>query len=104
MRITLNDLKAVVANLDRLAHELDLLESNEHSDLAQGSITYGRAYRLHMVRDGSHGQNTHPLATSGTGFLGMTKAQAYDSLQMIVGTLWAVSAARHDSKMHAVQK
>ncbi len=78
--ITKRDLGAMLERLALSMRGSGLDTSRLH--LEHGSKTYGRAFRLYLRDPQSGGLHTVP-GMSSSGFLGMTKAEAYHSLDML---------------------
>jgi len=118
-RVTVGDLRKLAADIERMCKALGILEGGEwsadsaepmpehladsryrfpHLVLDEGSVTYGRAWRL----NGSGGdkyRTAHfdPLRL-GSGYLGATKAEAMRALRGVQAGLWsAMDAAERDS-------
>ncbi len=90
--ITKRDLEGMLERLTRGMRAADLDPTHLH--LEHGSKTYGRAFRLYLRDPQSGGLATVP-GMSPSGFLGMTKAEAYQSLHMLCQGVEMVNA-RHD--------
>ena len=67
------------------------------SVLENGSRYYGRAFRLYSTPSGKYQCNRHPAFDGSSGYLGMTKPEAEQSLSCIAEALWAVARARRES-------
>ncbi len=117
MGVTVRDVRAAVARYESACREAGLIRAHERIALDEGSATYGRAWRvavtdvLEPVRvvlpETERGRVTHsgstfiaptgwrfcsghysPPGTSASGFLGVTKAEAQQTLHTIVRTIW----------------
>ncbi len=115
MSVTVRDVRAAVARYEDACRAEGLIQAHERIVLDEGSATYGRAWRvavtdvLEPVRDGSpeRGRVSHSgftfvapdgwrfcsghysaPGTSGSGFLGITKAEAHQTLSTISETIW----------------
>ncbi len=115
MSVTVREVRAAVARYESACREAGLIRAHERIVLDEGSATYGRAWRvavtdvLEPLRAGhpERGRVSHsgvtfvapdgwrfcsahysPPGTSGSGFLGVTKAEAQQTLLTIVHTIW----------------
>lgn len=80
MTTTTTDLRYA---LERLARDMSSAGlDTSHLHLEHGSKTYGRAFRLYLRDPQTGGLGTVP-GMSSSGFLGMTKAEAVQSLDML---------------------
>lgn len=97
-RITITDVRPALARYAEACKEAGLIPEGMHVGLAEGSQTYGRAWRVYltgdMVRD-EKGQPTFPKGSGhnrppvGDDYLGWTAAEALAALQERTSGLWA---------------
>lgn len=89
-KVTTADLeRALVAHVQALrAH--GMIGADETVGLDHGSKTYGRAFRLFLKRGSSGAHYSPPMGGSG-GYLGMTKADAFDRLTTLTGAIYDVT-------------
>lgn len=97
-KVNMHDLRVRVQQVELLAHDLGLLQGGEWVDgipehladshyrfphlwLDQGSATYGRAWRLHAVGGQKYQTGHHDVFHMGSGYLGWTKAEAFQTLR-----------------------
>jgi hypothetical protein len=84
-RVTIKDVEAVFKLYTDFIEELySLPHGKGKPSLVEGSKTNGRAYRLYYENAGG-GQSYYP-GTSGNGYLGMTKKEAYETLWIMYVT------------------
>ena len=97
-RITTANLRGLVAQIEARADALGIIETNrgERLVLDEGSITYGRAFRLHSTGwegDSGHSDPFH----LGSGYLGSTKREAWLSLRALLYGMTEASRPRRRS-------
>ena len=97
-KVTMQDLKIRVGQIEKLVEELGLFKGGEwvegipehladshyrfpHLWLDQGSATYGRAWRLHASGGQKYQTAHHDIFHMGSGYLGWTKAEAFQTLR-----------------------
>jgi hypothetical protein len=98
-RITNVDVRRLADRLEDLARRVDVLDADEVLVLDHGSVTYGRAWRLHsMAKAGTGGHHDGPFFL-GSGFLGSTTREAYCALRGMVRALEAVAEARRRAEV-----
>lgn len=91
-RVTVKDVRAAFGNLVTTATELGVRKPDEKWILQEGSMTYGRAYRIYLQEQGSGGLMATSLALS-DGFLGMTASEAQQAIWMLRRGMQAVAEA-----------
>ena len=88
--ITITDVRRVAAMVGDMARQLEITDA--YPVLEEGSVTYGRAYRLMTVAKGTSGHGTPRLNSwPSSGYLGMTKSEAFDSLQKLKSALFDIA-------------
>ncbi len=97
-KVTMQDLRIRVGQIEKLVEELGLLKGGEWVDgipehladsafrfphlwLDQGSATYGRAWRLYATGGQKYGTAHYDIFHMGSGYLGWTKAEAFQTLR-----------------------
>jgi hypothetical protein len=85
-RITEKMLYNRTAHIEKMCHELGLIKSDEELRIDLGSKYYGQAFRLWVKAPDSTGHNTPPFGR----FLGMTKPETMEALNLISETLHVV--------------
>lgn len=88
-RITEKMLYNKTEYIEEMCHDLGLIKSDEELRIDLGSKYYGRAFRLWVKAPNSTGHNTPPFGR----FLGMTKPETMEALNLISETLSAVQKA-----------
>ena len=93
MQTTLEDLRRLTATLQELVTPLlegEVVEDapyesmkRPHLVLQEGSKTYGRAYRIHFTGGSKYGSG-HCEPRGFSDYLGMTKAEAEQSLRKLI--------------------
>jgi hypothetical protein len=96
-RVTNATLTRAVELLEKEMRDAGLLTDDENLILSYGSKTYGRAFRLYVMRKGSSAHHSDPIGL-GDGFLGMTSEQAHRTMATMWRTLQAVSFANEKRK------
>lgn len=88
-RHTLKELESLTQRISNYADTLGIIDHSrgERLGLDQGSQTYGRAWRIFSVGRDGHTGHGDPFGLS-SGYLGMTKAEAWLSLRAIEASLW----------------
>lgn len=92
-RVTGGQLQQVTGSIEHLLRTLGMIGDGDRMVIEIGSKTYGRAFRIYRVGEGSTGLSDAPLHL-GDGFLGLTSTDALRSLRMIRCTLSSVVEAR----------
>lgn len=87
------------AEYERLCRDLGLLADDERVIVNEGSKTYGRAFRVNLMRAGS---SAHFSPPAGMDFLGWTKREAWDVLADRCAVLTDVLAAQHRAQREAM--
>lgn len=89
-RHTLKELLSLTARISNYADTLGIIDQSrgERIGLDEGSATYGRAFRLFSTGKDGHTGHGDPFHL-GSGFLGMTKSEAWLSLRALEAGLWA---------------
>jgi hypothetical protein len=88
-RVTLENVRRQARRYVELCEELGAIPAGFHVGLDEGSVTYGRAFRLFVSGDavltpeggiGYPNGSGHGRPPFGSDFLGMTRAAAYEAL------------------------
>lgn len=74
---TIQQVRGAAVRYSEALRELGMLADDERLILNEGSRTYGRAWRINLVRPGSGAEFSPP---AGSDFLGWTKAEAWQTL------------------------
>lgn len=118
-RVTVKEIRAVVASIEKMAETLGILEGGEwtadspepipahlvesryrfpHLVLEEGSATYGRAWRLNGSGGDRYRTGHSDPFRLGSGYLGSTKSEAMRALRGIQAGLWsAMDSAERDN-------
>ena len=99
-KITTKDLDRQLSQYVNALKDLGMLPDGHRIVLDHGSKTYGRAFRIALTGEPVYNEEKgwydypngsgHSFPPTGDDYLGMTKAEAYQTLNAITRTLWAV--------------
>ena len=101
-RITTKDLDRQLTQYVNALKDLEMLPAGHRIVLDHGSKTYGRAFRIALTGEPVYNVEKgwyeypngsgHSFPPTGDDYLGMTKAEAYRTLNAITRALWSVKA------------
>ena len=76
--------------LDSNSKALGLMEEGQFTEFTHGSKLNGIAFRIHLSSGYGGGLSSHPAIPHASGFLGMTKREAYETLSAVNAALNSV--------------
>lgn len=88
--ITTEMVQRQVEWLDSNSQTLGLIEEGQFTEFTHGSKLNGIAFRIHLSSGYGGGLDRHPAIPNASGFLGMTKREAYDTLSAVNAALNSV--------------
>lgn len=85
MSTTIAEVRFKAGKLGSMMRQLDLTDG--FPMLREGAVTYGRAHRFYIVKQGQSGQSEPPLPMW-SNYLGMTKAEALEKLDEAIDAMY----------------